>query len=166
MSCRHLRALFLLPLALLFACGDDSAESKDDMGYVTLDGGGPLFPGDGSSVPPPADAGGVPSGVKGKFCNGVFINGQKISLAIKIGSVTLAATSGSCSKCLGLAVGNNPMTIYSGGSKVGGGTATIEAGKEYVFWMTYDQATKKAHIQGKTLDPAKGEGCEKYSPKL
>ena len=168
MTCsKHLGALLLLPLASLIACGDDSsAEPKDDMGYVILDGGGPRSPTDFTPPPPLFDTGQPASGEKGKFCNGVFINGKKISLAVRIGSVMLSASSGSCSKCLGLAAGTNSMTIYSGGSKVGGGTAKIEAGKEYVFWMTYDQATKKAKIQGKSLDPTKGEGCDKFTPKM
>ena len=166
MSRRHHGVFYLLPLALLWACGDDNtSEPRDDMGYVTLDGGGPLG-GDGFSPPPDTDSGQPVSGEKGKFCNGVFINGQKIALAVRIGSVMLSANSGTCSKCLGLAVGKNAMTIYSGGNKVGAGTATIQAGREYVFWMTYNPATKKAQIQGETLDPAKGEGCEKYMPKL
>lgn len=157
----------LLALAALSACGDgSSSEPKDDMGYVTLDGGGTLNR-DGISPPPPGDGGATPKqGQQGKFCNGVFINGKKISLAISVGSVTLAAASGACSKCLQLSAGKHPMSIYSGGSKVGAGTVSIAAGKEYVFWMSYDPATQKAKIEGKVLSPTQGEGCETFTPKL
>ena len=164
MTIKHPGAcLSLIVLVTLCACSDDSSSETMDMGYVTLDGGGPLNR-DGLSSPP-GDGDTTPKqGQQGKFCNGVFINGKKISLAISVGSVTLAAASGDCSKCLPLAVGKHLVSIFSGGSKVGAGTVTISAGKEYVFWMSYDKATKKAHMEGKVLTPTKGEGCEAFTP--
>ena len=142
------------------------------MGFVIIDGGGPFNPpasGDGFVTPPPppppTDSGGGAT-VKGKFCHAVSINGKQISLALQIGGMNLAATTGTCSACLGIPVGHSTLYIYSGGQKVGGGSVSIQAGRDYVFWMVYDPSTKKAQLKGGALNPSKGQNCTNFTPKL
>lgn len=151
---------------LLLAAGCGSDEPRDavlDQGFLVLDGGGPLKR-EAQAVKP--DQGGPTPGVKGKFCNGVTVSGQSVSLTLKVGTASMTAQSGGCSSCVTLPTGTTAMELFYQGSKLASGQVSIESSKEYVFWITYDAATQKTVLSGGALDPTQGQKCETYTPKL
>lgn len=158
----------LLPLLLalsLTGCGSErTADTPADSGFLILDGAGPL--GWDAGAPPP-DAGPPPGATRGKFCHALQLQGgQSISITLQFPGAPLTAATGSCSPCRDLPPGTHSITLTAQGQTLGSGSLKVEQGKQYVYWLEYDPGTNQVRLTGGTLDPAKGQTCENYTPKL
>lgn len=159
-------------LALLATgCLEDNpnaAAGKEDTGFLMLDGGGPMSHMDMPPAPK-LDTGGTSTGkkVKGRFCHSVKSqNGQAISLTLRVESVSMSATTGSCSACTDIPTGKVTLRVYSGSQYLGGASSQVNEQNEYIYLLTYPSGSKYAQLSKEELDPKKGETCDKYQPKL
>ncbi len=173
MNHTRLGPLLLIVLALVLAAGclvdnPNAQVNKDDQGFLFLDGGGPMGRAD-LPPPPKPDGGGITPGTKtrGRFCHDVKAQGgQAVSITLRVESVSMSATTGSCSACTDIPTGNVTLRLYSGSQYLGGAYSKVNEQNEYVYLLSYPSGSKYAQLSKEELDPKKGETCAGYKSKF